>query len=234
METVDSPLDTRRSRGVGRRNSGVWIGNRWSRLPRLRGGHSTDRFGQPDTHNGRRRARNCWLEKEHGHRFLGGKRRLRPRRQLLCTNRQPCDCPMHFVEPSEIIARVTIRNEELLSVSIFVNTPRAPVVIQEWFKTDTRNRFYLSYLKGTVPVARVQFAATLPDAQRRKGFAVRTTCLVLPGGCKKAGAVLPVIRELESGLGPDKRGYRPCGFQVSGNATNREFRNWPSVWRHVI
>src|ERR1700733_2751037 len=80
---------------------------------------------------------------------------------------------MHFVEPSEIIARVTIRNEELLSVSIFVNTPRAPVVIQEWFKTDTQNRFYLSYLKGTVPVARVQFGATLPDAQRRKGFAVK-------------------------------------------------------------
>jgi hypothetical protein len=109
---------------------------------------------------------------------------------------------MHFVQPSEIIARVTIRNGELLSVSIFVNTPRAPVVIQEWFKTDTQNRFYLSYLKGTVPEARVQFAATLPDAQRRKGFAVRTMCLVQPGGCKKAEAVLPVIRELESGVGP--------------------------------
>ena len=108
---------------------------------------------------------------------------------------------MHLVEPSEIMVRITIRNGELLSVSIFANTPRAPVVIQEWFKTDTQNRFYLSYSKGTVPGARVQFAATLPDAQRRKGFAVRTTCLVQPG-CKKAGDVLPVIRELESGVGP--------------------------------
>ena len=109
---------------------------------------------------------------------------------------------MRFVEPSEIITRVTIRNGELLSVSIFLNTPRAPMVIQEWFKIDMQNRFYSSYSKGTVPVARLQFAATLPDAQRRKGFAVRTTCLVQPGGCKKAEAVLPVIRELESGLGP--------------------------------
>jgi hypothetical protein len=108
---------------------------------------------------------------------------------------------MHFVEPAEIIARVSISNGELLSVSIFVNTPRAPVVIQEWFGMNTQNRFYLSYIKNTVPEARVQFAATLPDAQRRKGFAVRTTCLVRPRGCKKAEDVLPVIRELESIVG---------------------------------
>lgn len=87
---------------------------------------------------------------------------------------------MHFVEPAEIIASVSIRNGKLLSVSILVKTPRAPVVIQEWFGTDSRNRFYLSYIKGTVPEARLQFAAMVPDAQRRKGFAVRTTCLVRP------------------------------------------------------
>jgi hypothetical protein len=109
---------------------------------------------------------------------------------------------MHFVEPSKIIARVTIRNGELLSVSMFVNTPRAPVAVQEWFETDMQNRFHLSYIKGTVPEARVQFAATLPDAKRRKGFAIRTTCLVQLGGCKRAGDVLPVIRELESGVSP--------------------------------
>jgi hypothetical protein len=109
---------------------------------------------------------------------------------------------MHFVESSEIIIRVTIKNGELLSVSIFVNTPRAPVAVQEWFETGMQDRFYLSYIKGTVPEARVQFAATIPDAKRRKGFAINTTCLVQPGGCKRAGDVLPVIRELESGVSP--------------------------------
>ncbi len=55
---------------------------------------------------------------------------------------------MHFVEPSEIIAEVTIRNGELLSVSIFVNTPRAPVAVEEWFETGMQNSFHLSYIKG--------------------------------------------------------------------------------------
>ena len=109
----------------------------------------------------------------------------------------------HVAAPSNVILRVTTANGELLSVVVFVNTPTASVAIQEWFKPDMQNRFYLSYIKGAVAMARVEFPASLPNAERSKGFAVKTRCLVWPGGCKDAEDVLPVIRALKLRASPD-------------------------------
>src|SRR6267154_389050 len=102
---------------------------------------------------------------------------------------------LHIVEPSEVTVRLTVRDGELLCVTVFISTPVAPVVIQEWFKPGMQNWFTLSYIKGAVSIARVQFPSSLPDAQRRKGFAVRTRCLLLRG-CDSGEDVLPVIRDL--------------------------------------
>jgi hypothetical protein len=109
----------------------------------------------------------------------------------------------HIVEPSEVTVRVTVQDGELLCVTVDISTSVAPVVIQEWFKPGMQNRFTLSYIKGAVPIARVQFPSSLPDDERRNGFAVRTRCLVLPRGCDRGEDVLPVIRDLKSGEGPD-------------------------------
>src|SRR6267154_2842993 len=89
---------------------------------------------------------------------------------------------LHIVEPSEVMVRVTVREGELLCVTVDISTPVAPVMIQEWFKPGMQNRFTLSYIKDAVPISRVQFPSSLRDAQRRNGFAVRTRCLVLPHG----------------------------------------------------
>jgi hypothetical protein len=110
---------------------------------------------------------------------------------------------LHIVEPSEVTVRVTVRDGELLCVTVDISTPVAPVMIQEWFKPGMGNRFALSYIKGAVPIARVQFPSSLPDVERSSGFAVRTRCLVLPRGCDSGEDVLPVIRDLKSGGSPD-------------------------------
>jgi len=109
---------------------------------------------------------------------------------------------LHIVGPSEVSVRVTVRDGELLCLTVDISTPVAPVVIQEWFRPGMQNRFTLCYIKGAVPIARVQFPSSLPDAQRRNGFAVRTRCLVLPRGCDSGEDVLPVIRDLKSGGSP--------------------------------
>src|SRR5258708_5384407 len=71
---------------------------------------------------------------------------------------------LHIVEPSEVTVRVTVRDGELLCVTVDISTPVAPVVIQEWFKPGMQNRFTLSYIKGAVPRAVVQ----CPSTQRHK------------------------------------------------------------------
>jgi hypothetical protein len=38
---------------------------------------------------------------------------------------------------------------------------------------------------------------------RKKAFTVNTECLVRPGGCKTAEAILPGISQLESIVSPD-------------------------------
>jgi hypothetical protein len=114
----------------------------------------------------------------------------------------PLIARLHIVEPSEVRMRVTVRDGKLLCVSVEIYTPAAPVAVDEWFKLGMQNQFSLSYIKGAVPVARVQLPSSLPDAQRRKAFAVRTRCLVLPFGCESAEDVLPVIRDLKSGVSP--------------------------------
>ena len=103
---------------------------------------------------------------------------------------------LHLVKSSEVMTRVTVSNGKLLCVTVFVQTPEAPVAIQEWFNENRSNLFYLSSIKGAPPTARVQFSSSLPDVERGKAFAVRTRCLVLPFGCNSAEDVLPVIRDM--------------------------------------
>ena len=109
----------------------------------------------------------------------------------------------HVVNPSEVMTRVTVRNGTLLRVSVDVYTRAVPITIEEWFKPGLQNRPSLSYIKGAVPMARVELPSSLPDAQRRRAFAVRTRCLVLPSWCESAEDVLPVIRDLKSDVSPE-------------------------------
>jgi len=91
---------------------------------------------------------------------------------------------LHVAEPSEAIMRVTRRDGKLRCVTVFVLTPVAPVYIHEWFELGVQNHFYVRQIKGVPPMVRVQFPSSLPDAQRRKAFAVRK-----PGvWCSPAGA----------------------------------------------
>jgi hypothetical protein len=108
-----------------------------------------------------------------------------------------------LVPSSDVVVRVTMRDRELVCVAVFINSPTAPVAIQEWFTPGVRSHFHLSFLKGAPPMATVEFPHTLPDFQRRRGFSVNTRCLVVPGQCEKPEDVLSVIRELESGSAPD-------------------------------
>src|ERR1700674_4489100 len=140
----------------------------------------------------------------------------------------------HVVEPSEGMTRVMVRDGKLLRVSVDVYIPPAPVTIEEWFKPGFQNRFYLSYIKGAVPMARVQFPSSLPDPQRRKAFVVRTRCLVLPSGCESAEDVLPVIRDLKSGLSPFMRCWLICCVLVSNHGDDERQSTKAGVAPHRL
>jgi hypothetical protein len=113
---------------------------------------------------------------------------------------------LHMAALSEVTARVTLHDARLICVTVDVYTPTAPVIIQEWFrqewlKSDGQN-LYLSYMKGAVPIARVQFLSSLADNQKNRAFAVRTRCLLVPRLCASAEDVLPVIGDLNWGPSP--------------------------------
>jgi hypothetical protein len=112
---------------------------------------------------------------------------------------------LHIVEPTGVTVGITMRDGELRSVTVIESTgwyPVASVWIQEWFDETMPNRFRV--LGNRRPyAATVEFPSSLPDDQRKKAFAVNTKCLVRPGGCKTAEAILPGISQLESAVSPD-------------------------------
>jgi hypothetical protein len=96
-----------------------------------------------------------------------------------------------------------MRDRTLHNVTVIGSTgwyPVASVWIQEWFDEELPNRIrVLGHRKPYDAV--VEFPSSLPDQERKKAFAVNTKCLVLPGGCKNAGELLPGIWQLESVTG---------------------------------
>jgi hypothetical protein len=104
---------------------------------------------------------------------------------------------LHFAPWSALVMHVTMHDAKVICVTVETNSPTASVVLQEWFKPDMRDEFYLSYLKAAIPTARLQFPSSLPAAQKRKAFAIRTRCLLIPRLCATTEDLLPLIRSLE-------------------------------------
>ena len=102
---------------------------------------------------------------------------------------------LRVVQPTEVTVGLTMRDQKLRCVTVIESTgwhPVASVWIQEWFDTDMPDRFHVA-TKGRPSRAVLQFPSTLPDAERRKAFAVNTSCLVKPKGCRSADDILPGV-----------------------------------------
>jgi len=105
---------------------------------------------------------------------------------------------LRVVEPTVVRVGITMNGGKLRNVTVIESTgwyPVASVWIQEWFDTDMPNRFHVAN-KGRPSRAVLEFPSTLPDTERRKGFAVNTACLVKPGGCRSAEDILPGVWQL--------------------------------------
>jgi len=106
---------------------------------------------------------------------------------------------LHIVKPTGVTVGVTMRDGELRSVTVIESVgwyPEASVWIQEWFGEKMPNHFHMSG-KGRPYATTVEFPSSLPEEQRKRALAVDTGCLVRPGGCKTAEAILPGISQLE-------------------------------------
>jgi len=106
---------------------------------------------------------------------------------------------LRIVEPTGVTVGITMNDGELRSVTVIESVgwyPVASVWIQEWFGEKMPNHFHVSR-KREPYMATVEFPSSLPDEERRKAFAVDAGCLVRPGGCKTAEAVLPGISQLK-------------------------------------
>ena len=108
-----------------------------------------------------------------------------------------------IVQPTGVTVGLTMRDRKLHNVTVIESTgwyTVASVWIQEWLDEELPNRIrVLGHRKLNDAV--VEFPSSLPDQERKKAFAVNTKCLVLRGGCKTAGELLPGIWQLESVTG---------------------------------
>jgi hypothetical protein len=110
---------------------------------------------------------------------------------------------LHLAQSSAVQMRVTLRDEKLICVSVEAWTRKASVVVLEWFGRDMSPEFALRYVKAAIPTARVDFPSSLPDAQKRRAFNVRTSCLLIPRLCATPESLLPLVRSLELRTTPD-------------------------------
>jgi hypothetical protein len=90
---------------------------------------------------------------------------------------------LHLAPSSALIMRVTLHDAKLICVSVETRVPEASAMILEWFGRDLSPTFFLGYLKAAIPAATIQFPSSLPDAQKRRAFDVRTRCLLIPRLC---------------------------------------------------
>ena len=109
---------------------------------------------------------------------------------------------LHIAPWSAVQMDVALREGKLTRVSVEMWTPKASVVIVEWFGRDMSPDFYLGYVKAAIPRARVDFPSSLPDAQKRRAFDVRTRCLVVPQLCATTKDLLPLIETLRLRTAP--------------------------------
>ncbi len=110
---------------------------------------------------------------------------------------------LHIAPRSALIMRVTLHDARVICVTVETSIPTASVVLQEWFKSDMRDEVYLTYFKAALPTARIQFPSSLPAAQKRRAFAIRTRCLLIPQLCATTEDLLLLIRGLELRTTPD-------------------------------
>jgi len=106
---------------------------------------------------------------------------------------------LHIVEPTGVTVGITMNDGELRSVTVIETVGWygvAAVWIQEWFDEEMPNHFHVFGHRRPY-IANVEFPSSLPDEERKKAFAVDTGCLVRPGGCKTAEAILPGISQLK-------------------------------------
>ncbi len=106
---------------------------------------------------------------------------------------------LRVVQPTGVTVGVTMRQGKLRSITVIESTgwyPVAAVWIQEWFDEGMQNRFHVGSNRRP-STATVEFPSSMPEAQRRAAFAVNTTCLVKPSGCKSADEILPGVWHLE-------------------------------------
>ncbi len=107
---------------------------------------------------------------------------------------------LRIVQPTGVTVSITMRDGELRCVTVIEATgwyPVASVFIQEWFDEDVQNRFHVGS-NHKPSSATVEFPSSMPEAQRRKGFAINTNCLVKAGGCRSAEDILPGVWQLET------------------------------------
>ena len=102
-----------------------------------------------------------------------------------------------------ISMRVTLRDGKLICVSVETWTPKASVVVLEWFRPEMSPEFYLRYVKAAIPTARVDFPSSLPDAEKKRAFDVSTSCLLIPRLCATTEDLLPLVRTLRLRTTPD-------------------------------
>jgi hypothetical protein len=106
---------------------------------------------------------------------------------------------LHIAEPTGVTVGVTMRDGELRSVTVIDSVgwcPRSVGVGPRMVRREDAESFHMSG-KGRSYATTVEFPSSLPEEQRKSAFAVDTACLVRPGGCKTAEAILPGISQLE-------------------------------------
>ena len=110
---------------------------------------------------------------------------------------------LHLAPFSAVHMRVTLRDGKLICVSVETWTPKASVVVLEWFRPEMSPEFYLRYVKAAIPTARVDFPSSLPDAEKKRAFDVSTSCLLIPRLCATTEDLLPLVRTLRLRTTPD-------------------------------
>lgn len=104
---------------------------------------------------------------------------------------------LRVVKPMAVTLGVTMHDGKLRCVTLLATAgPSTGLWIQEWFDSDTSGHVHVGK-KDRPWGAVVEFSASVPEAQRRKVFAVNTKCFVQFGGCKSAEDVLPAVWQLD-------------------------------------
>ena len=106
---------------------------------------------------------------------------------------------LRIVPSSGLTIEVVTRSRNLQLLLVGFYTARSSVWIQEEFESTSReiNVRIERDPRGTPQKVLIIVPSALPDAQKRDLFEINYDCLVLPGGCKTPGEILPAFIRLE-------------------------------------